>query len=275
MLTEHIALVSRTNKISAKDMALTAAALQKQAMHDLGPAWGIKATVEAFPDLKSVPLGYWFIVIDDELSDKSVEGYHQTRHKQPYSLVGYDESWQYTCSHEMCEMLVDPWGNRLHVGNSITNQDERVLYLVEVCDPCSSFGYRINGIYLSDFYTPDFFDPVKSPGKKYSFTGALTKPGEVRKGGYITWYDPAKGSWHQADYFGEKLRSRKLGLEEITGSSIRSHVDRATTNPNKMKAYKTQAAKTNTASIVKSRNVSVKVGDMMAGEIEWLTKKAK
>src|SRR5207249_2156787 len=48
----------------------------------------------------------------------------------------------------------------------------------------------VNGILVSDFYTPRFFDPVFSTGVQYSFTGALTKPGEVLDGGYISWWDP-------------------------------------------------------------------------------------
>ena len=41
------------------------------------------------------------------------------------------------------------------------NGKERVHYLVEVCDPCEDgkCAYYINGVLVSDFYTPDYFDP--------------------------------------------------------------------------------------------------------------------
>ena len=50
MLSKHIALVSKTTKIKSSDLQKVAAALQKQATRDLGPIWGIEATVDASPN---------------------------------------------------------------------------------------------------------------------------------------------------------------------------------------------------------------------------------
>jgi hypothetical protein len=50
----------------------------------------------------------------------------------------------------------------------------RVEFLVEVSDPseAAQFGYTVNGIPVSDFYTPHYFDPVQANGVRYSQTGA-------------------------------------------------------------------------------------------------------
>ena len=88
------------------------------------------------------------------------------------------DSWSLTALHEMLEMLADPFGNRLVPGQSPKPDQGRVEFLVEVCDPSEAdeFGYTVNDILVSDFYTPHFFDPVKADGVRYSFTGAITEP---------------------------------------------------------------------------------------------------
>src|ERR1700712_1847451 len=112
MLTHNLALVSTSKRTKAADVATTASAIQKQATRDLGPIWGIQATVDYFQDLDSVPVGYWPIVICDKLDAPGALGYHTDSHNQPISFVEADETWQLTCSHEAMEMLVDPWGNK-------------------------------------------------------------------------------------------------------------------------------------------------------------------
>ncbi|MEI6411209.1 MAG: hypothetical protein WCR52_17605 [Bacteroidota bacterium] len=234
MLTKHIGLIDKTGKISPSKMTQTAAALQKQATRDLGPIWGIQATVDYFPDMGDMPLGYWPIFIMDKLDDPNAAGYHLDQHHQPLALVLNDPGWQLTCSHEMCEMLVDPFGNRLHTANSIGKNQGRVRYLVEVCDPCEdpAFAYTINGVMVSDFYTPHYFDPVTNPSVRYSFTGSITKPLQVNKNGYLSWLNPVDGKWYQATFFKNTLQINQLQMVLDPTKSLRSQVDRLTKNPN-------------------------------------------
>jgi hypothetical protein len=234
MFTQQIALVSKTKKIKVSELQQVAAALQKQATRDLGPIWGIQATVDAFTQLKDVPTGYWPIIIREKIDDPTAAGYHSDRYRQPFALVKHEEGWALTCSHEMCEMLVDPFGNRMVASGSVKPGQGRVSYLVEVCDPSEddSFAYSVNGIMLSDFYTPNYFDPVVSSSVRYSFTGCITKPKQVLKGGYLSWLDPASGKWWQATFFGTKLRVDDISekMERLEGS-MRSRIDRITATP--------------------------------------------
>jgi len=234
MLSKHIALVSKTTKIKGSELQQVAAALQKQATRDLGPIWGIEATVNAFTKLKDVPGGYWPIIIKEKIDDPSAAGYHSDKYRQPFALVKFEDGWPLTCSHEMCEMLVDPFGNRMVTSGSIKEGQGRVNYLVEVCDPSEDdgFSYSVNGIMLSDFYTPHYFDPVTSPSIRYSFTGAITKPKQVLKGGYLSWLDPATGKWWQATFFGTHLRVDDIsGKMDMLEGSLRSRIDRITATP--------------------------------------------
>jgi hypothetical protein len=245
MLPRHIALVSLSTKLTPTQLSQTSAALQKQATRDLGPIWGIEATVDYFPDVKSIPLGYWPIIIMDKLNDPGAAGYHTDKNNQPFSLVELDETWQLTCSHEMCEMLVDPYGNHTISAGSLEPSQGKVEYLVEVCDPCedASFAYSINGILVSDFYTPNYFDPQAVPGVRYSYTGAISKPCEVLKNGYLSWQDPVSKQWYQGNFFGQSLAIAALNGMRAYGKSLRSQIDRLTKNPNSHKAYKAAARK--------------------------------
>lgn len=234
MLTKHIALVSKTKKIKMSELTQVAAALQKQATRDLGPIWNIQATVDVFPKLQDVPSGYWPIIIREKLDDPSAAGYHTDKYRQPFALVKFDESWSLTCSHEMCEMLVDPFGNRMVSSGSVKTGQGRVNYLVEVCDPSEDdlFCYSVNGIQLSDFYTPHYFDPVKAAAIRYSFTGAITQPKQVLKGGYLSWLDPATGKWWQATYFGNGLQIHDItGKMDMLEGALRARIDRITATP--------------------------------------------
>lgn len=246
MLLNHVALVSRSKQVNAADLAQTAAALQKQVARDLTPLWGISATVDAFPSLKSVPPGYWPIIVADNIKDPQAAGYHNDKHHQPYSLVELDDSWQLTCSHECLEMLVDPFGNRLASAGSPDKEQGKVSFLVEVCDPCedASFAYSINGILVSDFYTPQYFDPQHVPGVRYSYTGAITKPVEVLKNGYLSWRDPASKKWYQSTYFkGSAPVIKEIEGMKSSDQSLRSQMDRLTKNPNHLKSYHLAAQK--------------------------------
>ncbi len=225
MLIRQLALVSETKKVSASALSRVGAALQKQATRDLAPIWEVKATIDTFPDLDDVPIGYWpIIVTEEDLGDAA--GIHEDKEGQPFALVNFDSGWGLTASHEVLEMLVDPFGNRMMVGQSPKPGQGRVEFLVEVCDPSEDtpFAYRVNGILVSDFYTPNYFDPVASPSVRYSFTGAIKAPRQVLKGGYISWHDPISDEWFQETFFsGTKPRFRSLGkLTAKQGENLRA-----------------------------------------------------
>ena len=116
MLPVQVALVSRTRRTDPRDLSHVAAALQKQATRDVAPIWSVTATVDVFPTLRSVPAGYWPVIIVDRV--RGAAGYHLDRRGQPYALVEYSRSWSLTASHETIEMLCDPWGRRVVAGRS-------------------------------------------------------------------------------------------------------------------------------------------------------------
>ena len=225
----YVALVSLAQGISQSTLNRVAGAVQKQVLRDFGPIWGIEATVDSYPRLQDVPLGAWPIIILEDIGDQAL-GFHVDRHGQPYALVKHAAGWPQTVSHEALEMLADPFGNRVVAAESIKPGQGRVRYLVEVCDPSedATYGYTVNGVLVSDFYTPHFFDPVKNPAVRYSFTGAITAPRTVLRGGYLSWLDPVSQHMWQQVWFGARKQFRDLGPVDAKARALRGEVDRQT-----------------------------------------------
>ena len=166
--------------VDAAELARVAAAIQRQVTRDFAPAWGIHATVDVFPLLESVPADYWPVVLTARHLGED-QGFHLTRHGQPFAVVEAVTGWSLTASHEILEMLVDPTGSRI-IGET----------LVEICDPCQSArdAYVIDGVVVSDFVLPSYFE--EAGVAPYSFTGAVTSARGLAPGGARTDFDRAR-----------------------------------------------------------------------------------
>jgi len=82
-----------------------------------------------------------------------------------------------TLSHERLEMLADPWINWCAQGS-----DGRI-YALEVCDAVEldSMGYKIDGVLVSDFITPSWFEPTQAD--RIDSKKQVSKPMELAPGG--------------------------------------------------------------------------------------------
>jgi hypothetical protein len=231
-LIRQVALVSITDAVPAATVMQISAALQKQATRDLAPIWDVSATVDPFERLGQVPVGTWPIVIGGKVPP-GAGGFHTDDNGQPLSLVRASSDINVlcqTCSHEMIEMLVDPFGSRFVAGDSPMPDQGRVNFLVEACDPSegAQFGYTVNNLLMSDFYTPHYFDPVQQAGVRYSFTGAITEPRQVLQGGYLSWQDPVSGHFFQERRI-DTVEPEFKDLGVLTGNvAPREFIDRAT-----------------------------------------------
>lgn len=253
----HLALVPRDVAVPAADLMRVAAALSKQVARDFAPWWGVVATVDAFPNLQHVPIDYIPLIVVRDVKDAA--GYHQRQNGQPFALIEYGPSWSVTASHEALELLADPWGNRLRAGDLLQEAVElgltpgRVNYLVEVCDPSEApaFTYSINGIPVSDFLTPNYYDPVGTSGQLYSFTGAISRPRQVLPGGYITWQSVLDQQWCQLRMFPDAISSAVPHIVNLSNQTnfgelakrgaLRAASDRVTT-PAVVDAQKSESA---------------------------------
>ncbi|MFI5016720.1 MAG: hypothetical protein ACHQHK_02120 [Dongiales bacterium] len=228
-MLRQIALVSTTRDAPLPEVAQTAAALQTQVSRDLGQFWGAQACVSAFGSLSDIPIGYWPIVVSDTMPEPGAAGMHLDRHGNPYCLVECGPTWSLAASHECLEMLVDPTGNWQIWGSSPLPEQSEVGYLVEICDPCqdAQFGYAIDGVLVSDFCTPSFFEPEDDAGARYSFTGAVERPLAALRNGYLSWFDPLSRGWYQQRFFGSQPKFSSLGLPGSAHRCLREFTGRA------------------------------------------------
>jgi len=280
MLIRHVGVVSESDSVSLPELTRAAAAVQKQVARDFGPLWNVNATVAAFAVLEDVPTDYWSIIIKDDIQKSGAGGVHEDENGQPFALVEVTDTWSLALSHECLEMLGDPFGNRLVAGQSPKAGQGRVDFLVEVCDPCqgTAFAYQVNGITVSDFYTPHFFDPLPAANVRYSFSGAIAEPRAVLRDGYLTWHDPVSDDWFQQRFFGDAPELLNLGpLSRQTG---RTESLRATVNAMTPEAYEHTRVKGQKARVVRAARSKVDTAcaakaKRLQEEIARLTRKKK
>ena len=126
-------------------------------------------------------------------------------------------SWAVRLSHELLEMLADPWINWC------AQRTDGKIYVLEVWEAVASdkFGYEIDGVLVSDFTTPAWFSCRSSR--------RIAKPLELAAGGYISVLDAA-GGWTQvaardepsaAIPLGSRIQRRNLGKAEWRRSQHR------------------------------------------------------
>jgi hypothetical protein len=206
-----VALIDATKKVPGKELSQARAVLQKRLRRDFAPVWGVSATIEIYSDSRGVPKEAWPVTIENKLGRSEALTIHSEDRGKPYAQVLYRPDWVHSLSHSLVEMLVDPLAKRLATGPCPQKGHKHdVQFLVEICDPCTSnkYAYEIDGIRVSDFCTPDYYQK-KPSGARYSFTNAFSKPFQLLRGGYFTWQED--GNWWQRQWFFGKGTTFKLG----------------------------------------------------------------
>jgi hypothetical protein len=129
----------------------------------------------------------WQLLYIDDASKAQALGYHGLTHnKQPVGTVfvraafANNEPISVTASHELFEMVVDPIANLWAEGTKGRQ------YAYELCDPVEEDSFVVDGLQMSNFLHPVWFEPFQHPlGTKYDHIGLLAKPFTLRKGGYM------------------------------------------------------------------------------------------
>ncbi len=182
-----------TDSVSVSQEQLDAALpdFQTAVSRDLAPWWGTDAVLTTDP---SVPADMT-VSITDDLKCFGCLGFHDTSNNHPSSYVGgalaelYSSDWRLVATHELFEMLVDPWINRFASWN-------RRQYLVEVGDPVESglYAYYVNDTPITDFILPGWYGAVRN--QPVDFTHSLRRPGQIGRHGYVSWLTPS--GWKQS-----------------------------------------------------------------------------
>jgi CheY-like chemotaxis protein len=198
----NVAVVSTSSNVSFAEVGRFAAAMQKVVDGDLKQYWGVRATVRAYSRAEDVPKDAWMATIEDRfVSDHNpvagMASFHSDTNGRPNAFISMDSvsktgvPWTLSASHEIFEMLVDPFGQRYIRGWGYNGSSE-ILRLAEICDPVwdDKNADAVDGVAISDFVTPRwFFDPAALPGEKYDRTGAIGGPRQLWTNGYSMFVD--------------------------------------------------------------------------------------
>jgi len=189
----QISIINESTVVPANEFAAAVAAVQVQLNRDFSPAW--KLWVTLVPNGNTPERVY---VLDD--SDQAdALGYHTIdNNNNPVGFVFANTDkklglhWQPTLSHEVLEQIPDPYTNLTALGY-FSNMLALVAY--ESADPVENDEYLINGVPVSNFVFPSWFEDGYNG--RVDFLGRLSQAFTLSPGGYIS-YQTKLGIWQNA-----------------------------------------------------------------------------
>jgi hypothetical protein len=194
----NIAVVNQSTAVKDTDVATWTAALQTQVTRDFFPVWGVAAQLTALPNGQNPPAGSWALGIFDNADQADALGYHDiTPDGLPlgkvFAKTTLDDGGtvSVTASHELLEMLGDPDINLIAELDDPSGAPSK-FYAYEVCDACEDdqFGYKIDGVLVSDFVYPAYFESFRKPNStQFDYSQKITAPFTLLAGGYISVLD--------------------------------------------------------------------------------------
>lgn len=212
MDSRQVALIDQTNAgaVPRDTLQQYADALQQQVDNDLAPTWNVRADISVLALGAAIPQDTLPLNIVDSLAGPA--GVHADYQGQVSAAAVNDDQLSITLSHELLEMLVDPSGTRKIKAADLDpySAGQQVSYLVEVCDPVVVYSYDIDGVPVSDFVLPSFYEPTAAG--PVDFAGFLSRPLTVPLGCYISWLDPTDFKWHELQPDGTFLIGAKPGV---------------------------------------------------------------
>jgi hypothetical protein len=178
-----VAFVNLAKTPLGVDLGKLVAALQKQMERDFVPVWGYPAKLYVTDKPKPEE---WQVVFLDDADAANALGYHDlTKNGQPISKVfvkttiAAGQKVSVTASHEFLEMMIDP-GAQLWAQST----DGR-FYAYEMCDAVEDEEYEIDGISVSDFVYPSFFESWHKPGSvQFDYLKKVSRPFQTLQNGY-------------------------------------------------------------------------------------------
>lgn len=234
-----VGFVNRTTGIKTADFKDAVSAFNTQARKDFGPAWSINASAVALPKnfAESLDRVDAIIYIEDKpQKDDGTLGFHDKRLSgMPYGICyqsisqSLGENWTVTASHELCELLLNPWIGSYEYGPHPENNQRFVFHWREASDAVQAQSYHIknrNGskIEVSDFVLPLYFtmeSEAPGPGryKANDWLESKLKSFGLLKGGYVGFFDPKTGK--EGTVFANREAERRHKVKSAAGLSRR------------------------------------------------------
>lgn len=225
-----IYVTNKSTQVSDADMAKAAAACNKQLAQHVAPAHGLVPVPVVFSS--APPTGARVITVMDTLDDAQALGYHtEQAGDHVWGVVGTKAAMDQGAkalvgayaissilSHEVIELFADA-----HI-NLWADGGRGVQIAYELCDPVENDFYILDGVAVSSFVYPAWFDHLAAKTEKLDYLGKLTKPFTMTHGGY--WVQEKAGVATQK--FGDRMpewrRLQKASEFSRAGRRVRHHV---------------------------------------------------
>lgn len=182
-----IVLVNRSSQVTSEQLSAIACALEEQVHGSFFSAYGgAKPTFSTSTSMPTASSSLWPVEITDaappdagELGVHEEDGATPTGHiyvtpilEHGGSVSSGPNSVSVCASHEVLEMLADATANLWAMDPT------GAIFALEVADPVEGYAYQAcNGVFVSDFVYPGWFDAGTAVGAQVDFMGKLVSPG--------------------------------------------------------------------------------------------------
>ena len=208
----RIACINKAKTSLGVPFPLLTKALQKCYDECFLPVWGYP--VKLYNTESAKPSDWQFIYFDDADTAGAL-GYHDLTNKgQPISKVfvkttlADKQHVSVTACHELFEMVIDP------LANLWAEAPDGTEYAYEMSDPVEEDTFLVDGIAMSNFVHPSWFEPFKHPpGTRFDHLGLLKQPFSMTKGGYVI----IKKNGKVSESFSTKAKEKRFAKEHRLG----------------------------------------------------------
>jgi hypothetical protein len=210
-----ITVRNESTLVKDKEVRRVLPALQKQISAHFAPAWGLHARLV----FGQGPPRAMKVILRDVSDEKGDLGYHFMNGYPVTYVFAKDDLEQYgeftsTLSHELLEMLADPDANLYAMGftRAKSGKKSQAWIPYEVCGAVQENLYSIDGVRVSDFLLPEWFEPEHTRGSmKMDYRGVLRSPFDIAPGGYTD--AMVDGKWKTM--WGRKARRDKVRHRQL------------------------------------------------------------
>ncbi len=208
-----IACFNKATVALGVDLDALIAAMQDYIVKSIVPVWGTPANLVKTTDFQP---GAWAIVFLDNADQPGALAYHDlTPDGLPEAKVFVKTTLDngdlvsVSASHELVEMLVDPATNMMTTG-----PDPTLIYAYESADPVEALSFKVDGIPMSDFVYPAYFETFRQPGSvQFDYMSKVTQPFQILADGYQIIFQ--NGKWTQV--FGSAEKAKAFAKEDRRG----------------------------------------------------------
>ena len=208
-----IACFNRASTPLGVDFDALIAAMQAFVDRCVMPVWGTPAKLVKS---KGYVKDAWAMVFLDNADQPGALAYHDlTPDGLPQSKVFVKTTLDnhdlvsVSASHELVEMLVDPAINIMTTG-----PDPKVMYAYESADPVEQLSFKVDGIAMTDFVYPAYFEVFHKAGSvRFDQMKKVGKPFQILSGGYQIIFK--NGKWSQI--FASVSKKKRFGREDRRG----------------------------------------------------------